>query len=50
MDKRPGDIQNDFWLPSYMTWNGSAYFDPYKNTRVQLTLNNIANEKILCGR
>ena len=45
MDKRAGDIQNDFWLPSYTTWNASVYFDPYKNTRVQLTLNNITNEK-----
>jgi iron complex outermembrane receptor protein len=43
--KRAGDIQNDFWLPSYTVLNATAYYEPVKNTRIQLTLNNITNEQ-----
>ena len=45
VDKRAGDMANDFWLPSYTTYNATAYYEPVKNTRVQLSLNNITNEK-----
>jgi iron complex outermembrane receptor protein len=49
VDKRAGDIQNDFWLPSYTVWNATAYYEPARNVRVQLTLNNLTNEHYYAG-
>lgn len=47
--ERAGDLQNDFVLPAYTVYNASVYYEPWKNARLQLTLNNITDEKYYAG-